>query len=74
MLCDDLEGWDREDGREAQEGGDMCVCIGLIRSVVQQKLTQQYIVKQLYSNKDLLKKSLFFVHKMKVVIIDLFTS
>ena len=23
MLCDDLEGWDREDGREAQEGGDM---------------------------------------------------
>ena len=22
MLCDDLEGWDREDGREAQEGGD----------------------------------------------------
>ena len=32
MLCDDLEGWDREDGREAQEGGDMgkCVCIWLI--------------------------------------------
>ena len=23
MLCYDLEGWDREDGREAQEGGDM---------------------------------------------------
>ena len=23
MLCDHLEGWDREDGREAQEGGDM---------------------------------------------------
>ena len=23
MLCDDLEGWDREEGREAQEGGDM---------------------------------------------------
>ena len=23
MLCDDLEGWDREGGREAQEGGDM---------------------------------------------------
>ena len=40
MLCDDLEGWDREDGREAQEGGDMgtCVYIWLIRSVVQQKL------------------------------------
>ena len=23
MLCDHLEGWDREGGREAQEGGDM---------------------------------------------------
>ena len=42
MLCDDLEGWDREDGREAQEGGDMgtYVCIWLIHFVVQQKLTQ----------------------------------
>ena len=42
MLWDDLEGWEREDGREAQEGGDMgtCVCIWLIRFVVQQKLTQ----------------------------------
>ena len=41
MLCDDLEGRDREDGMEAQEGGDMvaCVCIWLIRFVVQQKLT-----------------------------------
>ena len=42
MLCDDLEGWGREDGREAQEGGDMGthVYIQLIRFVVQQKLTQ----------------------------------
>ena len=42
VLCNDLEGWDREDGREAQEGGDMgtCVCIWLIHFVVQQKLTQ----------------------------------
>ena len=23
MLCDDLEGWGREGGREMQEGGDM---------------------------------------------------
>ena len=32
MLCDDLEGWDKEGGREAQEGGDMgtYVCIWLI--------------------------------------------
>ena len=42
MLCDDLEGWDREDGREAQEGWDVGtdVCIWLIHFVVQQKLTQ----------------------------------
>ena len=23
MLCEDLEGWDMEGGREAQEDGDM---------------------------------------------------
>ena len=23
MLCDNLEGWDRDGGRETQEGGDM---------------------------------------------------
>ena len=23
VLCDHLEGWDREGGREAREGGDM---------------------------------------------------
>ena len=27
MLCDYLEGWDREDGREVQEGGDMGTCV-----------------------------------------------
>ena len=31
MLCDHLEGWGREDGRETQEGGDIygdiCICI-----------------------------------------------
>ena len=44
MLCDDLEGWDKEDGSEAQEGGDMgtCVCIWMIHFGVQQKLTQYY--------------------------------
>ena len=42
MLCDDLEEWGREGGREAQEGGDMeiYVYIELIHFVVQQKLTQ----------------------------------
>ena len=27
MLCDHLEGWDREGGREMQEGGDLGICI-----------------------------------------------
>ena len=42
MLCDHLEGWDREGGREKQEGGDMViyVYIELIHFVIQQKLTQ----------------------------------
>ena len=42
MLCDDLEGWDREGGRDAQEVGHMgtYVCIWLIHFGVQQKLTQ----------------------------------
>ena len=25
MLCDDLDGWDREGGRGAPEGGDICI-------------------------------------------------
>ena len=56
MLCDDLEKWDREGGREAQEGRDMeiYVCILLIQFIVQQKLRS--IVKQLYSNKGLFLK------------------
>ena len=38
MLCDDLEGWDRGGGREAQKGGDMgiYVCLELIHFVVQE--------------------------------------
>ena len=27
VLCDCLEGWDREGGRETQEGGDMGICV-----------------------------------------------
>ena len=26
MLCDNLEGWDRDGGREAQEGGEKKNC------------------------------------------------
>ena len=42
MLCDHLEGWDREGGREMQERGDMgmYVCIWLIHFVVRQRLAQ----------------------------------
>ena len=49
---------DREGGREAQEGGDIgiYVCIWLIHLVVRQKVTVSIIVKQLYSNEDVLKK------------------
>ena len=43
MLCDHLEGWDREGGMETQEGGDMGIYlyVQLIHFVIQQKLTQQ---------------------------------
>ena len=27
MLCDHLEGWDKEGGREMQEGGDMGIYV-----------------------------------------------
>ena len=27
VLCDHLEGWDREVGRETQEGGDMGIYV-----------------------------------------------
>ena len=31
MLCDNLEGWDREDGgREVQEAGDVCMCACMV--------------------------------------------
>ena len=41
VVCDHLEGWDREGGRETQEGGDMgiYVYVQLIHFVIQQKLT-----------------------------------
>ena len=41
VLCDHLEGWDMEGGREMQEGGDMriYVYVWLIHFVKKQKLT-----------------------------------
>ena len=57
MLCDHLEGWDREGGREGdargRSYGDICI-LQLIYFVIKQKL--HTIVKQLYSNKDVKKK------------------
>ena len=35
MLCDDLDGWD--EGREAQEEGDMCI-LWLTHTVVEQEM------------------------------------
>ena len=39
MLCDHLEGWDREGGREMQEGGDMGIYgyVQVIHFVIKQK-------------------------------------
>ena len=40
VFCDHLEGWDREDGRETQEGDmEIYVYMSLIHFVIQQKLT-----------------------------------
>ena len=33
MLCDHLEGWDREGGRETQEGGHTVLCIHIADSL-----------------------------------------
>ena len=33
MLCDHVEGWDREGGRETQEGGDMGICLHIADSL-----------------------------------------
>ena len=57
VLCDHVEGWDREGGRETQERRKREGIWGymytlLIHFVIQQKLTQHCIVKQLFSNKD----------------------
>ena len=41
VLCDHLKGWNREGGRETQEGGDtgIYVYVELIHFIIQQKLT-----------------------------------
>ena len=54
MLCDHLEGWDREGGREGDARGkryrDICICI--TDSLCYKAETNTPLAKQLYSNKD----------------------
>ena len=51
MLCDHLEGWDREGGREMQKGGDMgiYVYVELIHFVIKQKLTHHCKAKKSFN-------------------------
>ena len=57
MLCNDLEGWDREDRREVQEGGYMGIYayIWLIHFVVQRKVAQH--CEAIILNKDVKKNN-----------------
>ena len=60
MLCDHLEGWDREGGREGdargKRYGDICICIA--DSLCYKAETNTPLcVKQLYSNKDVKKQN-----------------
>ena len=45
MLCDQLEGWDREGGRETQEGRDVgiYVYVYMIHIVIKQKPEQKKV-------------------------------
>ena len=57
MLCDQLEGWDREGGREGdargKRYGDICICI---TDSLCYKAETNTTVKQSYSNKNVKKK------------------
>ena len=57
MLCDHLEGWDREGRREGdargKKYGNICICI---TDSLCYKAETNTIVKQLYSNKGVKKK------------------
>ena len=57
MLCEHLEGWDKEGGREGdargKRYGDICICI---TDSLCYKAETNTIVKQLYSKKDVKKK------------------
>ena len=58
MLCDHLEGWDREDGRENARGrryGDICICICIADSLCYKAETNTPLQSN-YTPKKMLKK------------------
>ena len=60
MLCDHLEGWGREGGREGDARGrgygDICIPIANSLCLLYSR-NKHNILKQLYSNKDVKKKT-----------------
>ena len=48
MLCDDLEGWDGGNGRQSEEGEDVCRLMTDSHPCTAETITN--IVKQLSSN------------------------
>ena len=65
MVCDHLEGWDKEGGREGdargKRFGNICICI---TDSLCYKAETNTIVKQLYSNKDV-KKIIIIINVSK---------
>ena len=56
MLCDQLEGWDRESGREAEERGDMGTYVYISWFTLVYSTNNHNMAKQIYSNKDVKNK------------------
>ena len=63
MLCDHLEGWDREGGREGDARGKEIrnIYIRIADSLCYTAETNTPFVKQLYSNKDVKKNYSFWL-------------
>ena len=58
VLRDHLEGWDREGGREMQEGGGMGIYVHVQLFTLLYSRNYHSIVKQLFSNKDVKRKKI----------------
>ena len=61
MLCDHVQWWDMEGGREGDTRGRGYgdICIHIVDSLCCTAETNN-MVKQLYSNKDVLKKKTYY--------------